>query len=129
MKQTKLSSLSKETQAAVRKEISSGAATETFKPTDQMSSNAKRALEWRKKYGKGGTAVGVKRAAQLKNKDNLSLDTVKRMHSFFSRHANHRAEHYDFEDGQPTPWRVAWELWGGDAGKAWAKRIVDRVEK
>ena len=99
---------------------------ETFKPTNEMAKNAAKGLEWRKKYGRGGTAVGVHRAAQLKNRENLSLETVKRMHSFFSRHYNNRAKHYDFQDNEPTAWRVAWELWGGDAGRDWAKRITDR---
>ncbi len=47
-------------------------------------------LEWRKKYGrdvvKGGTEVGWKRANQLANRESISLDTVKRIHSFLARH-------------------------------------------
>lgn len=99
---------------------------DTYKPTEEMAKNGARALEWRQKYGRGGTAVGVKRATQLKNRDNLSLTTVKRMHSFFSRHGNYRATHYEFRDGEPTTWRIAWELWGGDAGRDWAKRIAEK---
>ena len=101
--------------------------TETYKPTEEMARNAARGLEWREKYGRGGTAVGVARANQLKNKENLSESTVKRMHSFFSRHGNYRSSHYEFRDGEPTTWRIAWELWGSDAGRDWAKRIAEKL--
>lgn len=101
--------------------------TETYKPTEEMARNAARGLEWREKYGRGGTAVGVARANQLKNRENLSERTVKRMHSFFSRHGNYRSSHYEFRDGEPTTWRIAWELWGSDAGRDWAKRIAEKL--
>lgn len=104
-------------------------ATETYKPTDEMANIASRALEWRAKYGRGGTLVGVARANQLKNKENLTERTVKRMHSFFSRHGNYRSTHYEFRDGEPTTWRIAWDLWGSDAGRDWAKRIVDKLKE
>jgi len=104
-------------------------ATETYKPTDEMANIASRALEWRAKYGRGGTLVGVARANQLKNKENLTERTVKRMHSFFSRHGNYRSTHYEFRDGEPTTWRIAWDLWGSDAGRDWAKRIADKLKE
>lgn len=103
-------------------------ASETFKPTEAMATAGARALEWRKKYGRGGTAVGVKRANQLVNRENLSLNTVKRMYSFFSRHGNYRSTHYEFRDGEPTTWRIAWDLWGGDAGRTWATNIWEKYK-
>ena len=103
-------------------------ANETFKPTQEMATAGARALEWRKKYGRGGTAVGVKRANQLVNRENLSLNTVKRMYSFFSRHGNYRSTHYESRDGEPTTWRIAWDLWGGDAGRTWATNIWEKYK-
>jgi HK97 family phage major capsid protein/HK97 family phage prohead protease len=101
------------------------------KPTDGMVTAAKRALEWRKEYGRGGTAVGVARARDIANRSNLSDDTVKRMYSFFSRHENNKAKHYSAKepDGGPTAWRIAWDLWGGNAGYSFSKRIAERLEK
>lgn len=32
------------------------------------------------------------------------------------------------EDGFPTPGRVAWDAWGGDAGRTWASGIIDAEE-
>lgn len=101
-------------------------ASETFKPTEEMAKEAEKGLKWREEYGRGGTAVGVKRANQLKNRENLSLDTVKRMYSYFSRHGNYRETHFEFRDGEPTTWRIAWQCWGGDAGRTWATNIWEK---
>jgi hypothetical protein len=92
-------------------------------PTSAMAAEAGRALAWRKEGHKGGTAVGVARAVQLKNKTELSASTVKRMHSFFSRHeVDKQAEGFSpGEKGYPSPGRVAWAMWGGDAGQSWAR--------
>jgi HK97 family phage major capsid protein len=102
-----------------------------YKPTDGMVAAAKRGLEWRREYGRGGTEVGVARARNIVNGDNLSEETVKRMFSFFSRHENNKAKHYDGKesDGGPTAWRIAWDLWGGNAGFTWSRNIVERLEK
>ena len=96
-----------------------------------MKTEAELGLKWREEYGRGGTMVGVARARDISNKKNLSLDTVKRMHSYFSRHeVDKQASGWkQGEDGFPTAGRVAWQLWGGDAGQAWAARIVARVKK
>jgi len=99
-------------------------------PTDAMASAAERALAWRDEHGRGGTAVGVARARDIKNKKNLSEDTVRRMASYFSRHAVDKdAEGFnDGEAGFPSAGRIAWDLWGGDAGAAWAKRKVAELD-
>jgi HK97 family phage prohead protease len=95
------------------------------KPTDEMAKIAARALEWRREYNRGGTDVGVARARDIANRANLSPETVARMRSFFARHGTNRADHFDDKepDGGPTAWRIAWDLWGGDPGRAWAERI------
>ena len=99
------------------------------KPTDGMVSAASQALDWREEYGRGGTAVGVARARDIINRQNLSISTVKRMYSFFARHeVDKQAEGFNSgEEGFPSAGRIAWGLWGGDAGQTWSKRIVDRV--
>jgi HK97 family phage prohead protease len=102
-------------------------------PTDGMAKEAQRALDWRKEGNSGGTAVGVARARQLVNKQELSPSTVRRMHSFFSRHeVDKEAQGFrPGEDGYPSNGRVAWGLWGGDAGQSWARAksaTLDRLE-
>lgn len=89
---------------------------DSIKPPAKVQAVAKDALERREKRRKetqrpGGTAVGVARARDLANGKNLSKDTVKRMRSFFARHAGNRNEDPN------SPWKIAWDLWGGDSGK------------
>ncbi|MFW6219796.1 MAG: hypothetical protein ACOC33_03070 [bacterium] len=95
--------------------------------------NAKKALKWKEEHGdevKGGTRVGWERANQLANKENLTKDTIKRMHSFFSRH---EAYQDPSEKKSKEPWKeaslVSHLLWGGDSAKNWAARKVKQFKK
>lgn len=102
-------------------------------PTDGMAREAQKALDWRKEGFDGGTPVGLARARQLVNKQELSPSTVRRMHSFFSRHeVDKQGEGFKpGEPGFPSNGRVAWALWGGDPGQTWARAKVatlDRLE-
>lgn len=56
------------------------------KPNKAMREEAQRGLDWRKEYGRGGTEVGVARARDIVNNRDLSMDTVRRMNSYFARH-------------------------------------------
>lgn len=98
-------------------------------PTDGMKEAAKRALKWKEEGFDGGTRVGLARANQIVNNENLSDDTILRMYSFFSRHeVDKKAEGFNSgEDGFPSPGRVAWDLWGGDAGYSWSTKIRNRL--
>lgn len=102
-------------------------------PTDGMAKEAQKALDWRKDGFDGGTSVGLARARQLVNKQELSPSTVRRMHSFFSRHeVDKQGEGFrPGEPGFPSNGRVAWALWGGDPGQTWARaksETLDRLE-
>lgn len=98
-------------------------------PTDGMKSEAQRGLDWRKEFKRGGTAVGVTRANQLIRKERLSPDTVMRMHSFFSRHeVDKQADGFSpGEKGYPSAGRIAWALWGGNAGQSWARKKRNQI--
>ena len=101
-----------------------------FIPTDSMATDAKRGLEWRKEFNRGGTLVGVARANQIISKENLSASTVTRMFSFFSRHeVDKQGQGFSQgEDGYPSAGRIAWALWGGDAGFSWSRKMRRRIE-
>ena len=101
-----------------------------LKPTTGMAEEARKGLDWRKEFKRGGTAVGVARASQLVRRENLSPSTVKRMHSFFSRHeVDKKAEGFrQGEDGYPSAGRIAWALWGGDAGQSWARKKARQLD-
>lgn len=92
-----------------------------LRPTEAMASNARRGLELRRKFGRGGTSVGVARARDLANRKELSPETVGRMYSFFSRHeVDKQGKDWDNAE-RPSNGKIAWLLWGGDSGYAWSK--------
>ena len=102
-----------------------------LKPSEGMVAEARKGLEWRREFGRGGTDVGVARARDIVSGKNMSIDTVKRMFSFFSRHeVDKEAEGFrPGEEGYPSPGRIAWALWGGDAGFSWSRKRRDQIER
>jgi len=101
-----------------------------FSPPSGVREEAAKGLAWRDEYGRGGTAVGVARARDLSNGTNISPDTAKRMASYFARHeVDKQGEGWSpGEDGFPSAGRIAWALWGGDAGQAWASKLTKQIE-
>ena len=99
---------------------------EGYTPNDAMVNEARRGLEWRALYGRGGTEVGVARARDIVNRRRLSRTTIVRMASFFARHAiDRRAQGFrPGEPGYPSAGRIAWALWGGDPGVTFARSIL-----
>lgn len=95
-----------------------------------MKSEARKGLDWRKEHGRGGTRIGAERANQILNGENLSDETIKRMYSFFSRHeVDKKAEGFrQGEKGYPSNGRIAWALWGGDAGFSWSRKLVNQMK-
>ena len=96
-----------------------------FSPPVGARQEAARGLAWREEYGRGGTAVGVARARDLSNGRNLTPTTVNRMASYFARHEIDKqgTGWRPGEDGYPSAGRIAWALWGGDPGWAWARKM------
>ena len=102
-----------------------------MKPPARVRNNARRAVRWIEegKAGKGFTSVGRNRARQLAAGENVSVDTIERMRSYFSRHESDKSA-TGFKSGQsgyPSPGRVAWDAWGGDEGRAWANQMFRRT--
>jgi hypothetical protein len=96
-----------------------------------MREEADTGLKWRQMHGRGGTGIGVARARDISNGKHIPLDTVKRMHSYFSRHAvdmDAPANSNTSDPGYPGAGLIAWKLWGGNAGRSWAKAIIDGVD-
>ncbi len=74
------------------------------------------------KAGDGFEPATASRARKIAAGQPLTLDHVKRMHSFFSRHEGGRSK--KAPPGKVTPWDVAQLAWGGKSGKTWAARIA-----
>lgn len=108
-----------------------------FTPPEGVREEAQKGLDWRSEHGRGGTAVGVARARDLSNGVAVSPETIRRMVSYFARHeVDKKGEGWSpGEDGFPSNGRIAWALWGGDAGQAWANKVLrsmqarDKVER
>lgn len=96
-------------------------------PPPAVAAAARRGLELRAKQpasNRAGTPVGIRRAAQLANREPVSLATLKRMVSFFARHeVDKKGEGW----GVDSKGYQAWLLWGGNPGRAWAKRMVFKL--
>lgn len=100
-----------------------------FTPPKTVQQNAARGLELRREFGRGGTEVGVARARDLSNGKSLPLETINRMVSYFARHeVDKKGENWG-NASNPSKGYIAWLLWGGDAGKAWANSIAEREKK
>lgn len=100
-----------------------------LRPTAGMRDEAQRGLDWRAEYGRGGTGVAVRRARQILSGDEMTPETVITMAAWFARHAvDKEGEGYrQGEPGYPSAGRIAWALWGGDAGEAWATRKREEI--
>lgn len=95
----------------------------TFKPTEEMAAAARRGLKMREDSPpsrQGGTAVGLARANQFANREQVSLDVVKRTYSFLRR-----ARTY-YRANSNTPGTQAYLLWGGIPALNWARKILSR---
>lgn len=114
-----------------------------FKPPKSVADAAAKGLEYREKASpsnkggltpseasKQGIGSGVQRAVNLKNRDNISPDVIRQMVAFFSRHEKNKSI---APENKSTPWNdkghVAWLIWGGDPGKAWAEKVRNQMDK
>jgi HK97 family phage prohead protease len=104
---------------------------DAFPPTDGMVTEAARGLAWRSEYNRGGTAIGIARARDIVNRKDLPVATWRRIKAYFDRHeVDKRAEGFSpGEDGYPSNGRIAWALWGGDAGYSRAQSIVETANE
>ena len=99
-----------------------------YQPNAGMKAAARRALKWRDAglATGAGTPVGWGRASDIVAGRSMSLDTVKRMYSFFSRHeVDKKGKDWD----KPSHGKIMWNAWGGDAGYAWSRAIVNKENK
>jgi len=98
---------------------------DTFIAPQAVADNAQRALDVRATKPeslRGMTPVGLARANQLAKREPVSLVTVRRMVAYFDRHEIDKEG--STWDEQGKGWQ-AWNGWGGDEGRAWARRILE----
>jgi hypothetical protein len=96
-----------------------------------VQNEAIKALEWRKEHKRGGTPVGMNTARTLAKGGQIGIEKVRHIAKYFPRHEiDKKAQGWEpGEKGFPSRGRIAWALWGGDAGWRWAQTIVERENK
>ena len=94
---------------------------------DSVKNNAKAVLKYVDENGWGscGTDVGKQRANQLANGEPISLDTVKRMYSYLSRHEVDLQSSKGYEDGCG---KLMYDSWGGKSALSWAQSKINQSE-
>ena len=99
----------------------------TFRVTNEISDNACRARKYKQENPNKncGTNIGWTRSAQLCQQRPISLDTVKRMFSYLSRHKIDLVSSKSYEDGCG---KLMYDAWGGEEALTWSKRILQREE-
>ena len=87
---------------------------------DGVKNNARRAVEWADKNGWGscGTAVGKQRASQLAKGEPISIETIKRMYSYLSRHEGDLDSSTTYNEGCG---KLMYDAWGGKAALGWSR--------
>ena len=99
-----------------------------YSPPAGARTAARKAIKFKEdgKANGAGTAVGWTRAGQLARGESLSLSTVKRMYSYFSRHEVDKKGKDWGNSANPSNGYIMWLAWGGDAGYSWSRSIVNR---
>lgn len=94
-----------------------------------VKAEAQRGLDWRKEFGRGGIGPGQLTARMLIG-NRMTVARVRKMRAYLARHlVDKKGE--GFKPGQkgfPSAGRIAWALWGGDAGVSYANRVMRSVE-
>jgi len=95
---------------------------------DYIKNNAKKALKWFDENNNPNncmTQVGKVRMNQLAKGEPISINTIKRMKSFLSRHKKDLQSSKSYEDGCGL---LAIDAWGGIEALDWATNYIDRIE-
>ena len=100
-------------------------------PPVDVAAAAKKGLELREKFHRGGTSVGVHRAKQLAERRDVSLRDVVAMSAYFARHEVDKAStsHKWGDESNPSAGYTARLLCGGEPGRRWAVSLKARLTK
>jgi hypothetical protein len=93
-----------------------------YKATEEVSRKACRAIQENEKRGNpAATQTGKVRAQQLCNRDEISLETIKRMKSYLERAETYYTGDYD-DNGT-----ISYDLWGGKPALEWVDGILSKI--
>ncbi len=97
---------------------------------DSVQEEARRGLAWVKEFRRGGTSVGRTTARMLAS-NTMTRGRIRRMARYFPRHeVDKQGQGWSpGEKGYPSNGRIAWALWGGEAGKGWSNKLVNQMNR
>jgi hypothetical protein len=100
-------------------------------PPADVAAAAKKGLELREKFRRGGTSVGVHRAKQVAERRDVSLRDITAISAYFARHNVDKASksHKWGDETDPSAGYIAWLLGGGEPGRRWADSLTARLNK
>lgn len=95
---------------------------------DSVKNNAKKVLKWVEENGWGscGTEVGKIRANQLANGEPISVETIRRMYSYLSRHEVDLDSSKGYGDGCG---KLMYDAWGGKSALTWAESKLKQIDR
>lgn len=94
-----------------------------YKAPERVSSVACQAIKENEKRGNpAATQTGKVRGQQLCNRDEISLETIKRMKSYLERAKVYNTDNWD-DNGT-----ISWKLWGGQPGLEWVDSVLKSLE-
>jgi uncharacterized protein len=101
-----------------------------LRPTAGMAAAAKTGLRLHEegKSGDGLKPETVARGRKIAARESLSDDHVREMNAWFARHESASKSPGWNTPGDEKPGWVAWQLWGGNAARAWSGRKVREME-
>ena len=94
-----------------------------FSIPEEVKNNAKKGLDLRKQYNRGGTSVGLATARYLIKNKSATPEKIRHIAKYFPRHAKD-----NLNDKTSNGW-IAWLLWGGNSGRAWSTKIVEKMNE
>lgn len=98
-------------------------------PPEAVREAAREGLRLREEHGRGGTQIGVRRANGLADGKKLTARDIKSIYSYFARHEVDKQAAGFRDKANPSAGYIAWQLWGGDAGKQWVDGVHAQIEK
>lgn len=104
-----------------------------FYPPLEVRRAAEKGLRWHEQ-GHGGDGLQpqtVREARSIARGEKQSTNKIRRMRAWFARHTVDKSSR-SWDEGTPTkpsPSQVAWALWGGDAGKSWSNKVMNKLER
>jgi hypothetical protein len=95
------------------------------KPTDKIIAACRQALDWHQEYTDRRTLCEQWMVTFARTvASNKRPATIMRVNRWFENHEHLRGTDGFFATSEPTAERIAWEMLGGDDGKAWAATYV-----